>query len=131
MGETLMRPIEVRFQKNINNLTLIREADTKRQWEQLVVVALGALFVAGLLFYGWQHFRYIQYGYKLEAAQKKQGQLIQTRNVLRLHREQLQNPTRIESIAREMGMVRSVSGQLVTVNLDTKANPQPQLSAQK
>jgi len=126
-----MRPIEVRFQKNINNLTLVREADTKRQWEHLVVVALGALFVAGLLFYGWQHYQYIQYGYKMETAQKKQDQLIQARNVLRLRREQLQNPTRVESIAREMGMVPSAPGQFVAVNLDVKENSQPQLSAQK
>ena len=126
-----MRPIEVRFQKNINNLTLVREADTKRQWEHLVVVALGALFVAGLLFYGWQHYQYIQYGYKLEAAQKKQDQLTQMGNVLLLHREQLQNPTRIESMAKEMGMVSSAPGQIVAVNLDRKEISQPQLSAQK
>ncbi len=126
-----MRPIEVRFQKNINNLTLVREADTKRQWEHLVVVALGALFVAGLLFYGWQHYRYIQYGYKMENAQKKQDQLIQMRNVLRLQRQQLQRPSRIESMAREMGMVESGPGQFVAVNLDAKEISQPQLSAQK
>jgi len=131
MGEKLMRPIEVRFQKNINNLTLVREADTKRQWEHLVVVALGALFVAGLLFYGWQHYRYIQYGYMLEAAQKKQDQLIQMRSVYRLHREQLQDPTRVESLARQMGMVPSAPGQFIAVNLDSREVPQPQLSAQK
>jgi hypothetical protein len=131
MGEKLMRPIEVRFQKNINNLTLVREADTKRQWEHLVVVALGALFVAGLLFYGWQHYRYIQYGYMLEAAQKKQDQLIQTRSVHRLHQEQLQDLTRVESLARQMGMVSSAPGQFIAVNLDSREVPQPQLSAQK
>jgi len=131
MGEKLMRPIEVRFQKNINNLTLVREADTKSQWEHLVVVALGALFVAGLLFYGWQHYQYIQYGYKMETAQKKQDQLIQRRNVLRLQREQLQNPTRVESMARDMGMVPSAPGQFIAVNLEAKETTQPQLSAQK
>src|SRR5262252_5076308 len=98
MGEKLMRPIEVRFQKNINNLTLVREADTQRQWEHLVVVAVGALFVAGLLYYGWQHYQYIQYGYKLEAAQKKQDQLIEKGNVLRLQRAQLENPDRIQNM---------------------------------
>jgi len=73
--------------------------------QSLLQASLG-LFVAGLLFYGWQHYQYIQYGYKMETAQKKQDQLIQRRNVLRLHREQLQNPTRVESMARDMGMVK-------------------------
>jgi len=131
MGEKLMRPIEIRFDKNINNLTLVREADTRRQWEYITVTMLGALFVLGFLFYGWQRYQYIQFGFKIEEAQKKQDQLLQKRNVLRLEREQLRNPTRIASIAKDMGMVPSMPGQLVTVNLESQENSQPKLSAEK
>ena len=126
-----MRPIEVRFEKNINNLTLVREADTRRHWEYITVTMLGALFVMGVLFYAWQHYQYIQYGYKIEEAQKQQAQLVQKRNVLRLDREQWKNPARIASIAKEMGMVPSVPGQIVTLNLESQENLQPQLSAKK
>ena len=126
-----MRPIEVRFEKNINNLTLVREADTRRQWEYVAVSLLGALFVVGLLFYGWQHYQFIHYGYKIEEAQKRQEQLALKRDGLRIRREQLQDPTRIESLAKERGMVYSVPGQLVSVNLESQENSQQQLSAQK
>jgi len=126
-----MRPIEVRFEKNINNFTVVREPDTRRQWECVAVTMLGALFVVGLLFYGWQHYQYIQYGYKLDSAQKKQEQLVQKRNVLQIEREQQRNPTRIALRAKEMGMVRPASGQLVVVNLENLRKPQQQLAAKQ
>lgn len=126
-----MRPIEVRFEKNINNLTLVREADTRRHWEYITVTMLGALFVAGLLFYGWQHYQYIQYGYRIEEAQKRHEQLVQKGNVLRLEREQWGNLTRIALMAKEMGMVETVPGQLVVMNNESQENSQPQLTAKK
>jgi len=132
MGEKLMRPIEVRFEKNINNLNLVREADTGRQWEYVTVAMLAALFVMGFLFYGWQRFQYMQYGYSLETAQKEQAKLVQKRARLRLEREQLQSPTRIASKAKEMGLVPSVPGQLVPIGgSEYRENSQPQLSANK
>jgi len=42
-----MRPIEVRFEKNINNLTIVREADIRRQWEYVAVAMLGANVATG------------------------------------------------------------------------------------
>jgi len=131
MGETLMRPIEVRFEKNINNLTLVREADTRRQVEYIAVALLGALFVMGVLFYGWQRAQYLQYGYAIGRAEEKKEQLAQKGNELRLMRERLRNPTRIESLAKEMGMVQAAPGQLVSVNLNSAEDPQQPLSANK
>ncbi len=131
MGEKLMHPIEVRFEKNINNLTLVREADTRRQWEYVAVAMLGAMFVLGLLIYGSQLYQYQQYGYQIEEAQKRKEQLEKQRDSLRLVSDKLQVPSRIESIARSMGMVRSAPGQLVTVNLESLDTSNPQLSAKK
>ena len=126
-----MRPIEVRFEKNINNLTLVREADTRRQWEYVAVTMLGALFVIGLLVYGWQHYQHIQFGYKIEDVQQKHEQLVQKRNVLRIERERLRNPTRIASYAKEMGMVQPVSGQRVAVNPAAPDSTRSQLAAKQ
>ena len=126
-----MRPIEVRFEKNINNLTLVREADTRRQWEYVAVAMLGAMFVLGLLIYGAQLYQYQQYGYQIEDAQKHKEQLEKQRDSLRLSGDKLQAPDRIESIARRMGMVPSAPGQMVTVNLESLNTSNPQLSAKK
>ena len=131
MGEKLMRPIEVRFEKNINNLTIVREADIRRQWEYVTVAMLGAMFVLGLLIYGTQLYRYQQYGYQIEEAQKRKDQLEKMKDNLLLNQEKLQDPARIELIARRMGMARSAPGQMLTVNLESSNAPDPQLSAKK
>lgn len=127
----MMRPIEVRFEKNINNLTLVREADTRRQSEYVAVAMLGAMFVLGLLIYGTQLYQYQQYGYLIEDAQKLKDQMEKQQGNLLLIREKLQDPARIEPIARRMGMVSSAPGQLVTINLESSNASDPQLSAKK
>ena len=127
----MMRPIEVRFEKNINNLTLVREADTRRQSEYLAVAMLGAMFVLGLLIYGAQLYQYQQYGYQIEDAQKRKDQLEKQQGHLLLVREKLQDPARIEPIAKRMGMVPSAPGQMVTINLESVNASNPQLSAKK
>jgi hypothetical protein len=131
MGEKLMRPIEVRFEKNINNLSLVRETDTRRQSEYIAVAFLGAVFVLGLMIYGTQLLQFQLYGYKIERAQALRQKLERERDGLRAHRDKLQSPARIELLAREMGMVPSMPGQLVTVNLEALNTSSPQLTAKK
>ena len=126
-----MRPIEVRFEKNINNLSLVREADTRRQWEYVAVAMIGAIFVLGLLIYGTQLYQYQDFGYQLGRAETQKANLEKQRDNLRLLRDQLQDPIRIEQIARRMGMVPSAPGQLMTINLESLNNSNPQLTAKK
>jgi len=126
-----MRPIEVRFEKNISNLTLVREADTRRQWEYVAVAMLGSVLVLGLLVYGAQLYQYQDYGYKIEKAQARKEALERTRDSLQLYRSQLLDPDRIAQISRRMGMVRSVPGQVVAVNLKSLDTSNPQLAAKK
>ena len=92
--------IEVHFEKRIINNNVIREADAKSHRDYIVVTALGAMFLFGLFAYGWQHYQWIQYGYRIEEAQKKKDQLAEIGRQLRLERASLRNPQRIDSIAR-------------------------------
>src|SRR5262245_31399568 len=101
-----MSTIEVHFEKRINNVAVVRETDIRQRREYLFVTLLAGLFVLGLLFYGWQHYRWIQYGYRIEEAQKKREHLAEMRERLTVQRESLRNRSRIEDIARnDLGMV--------------------------
>ena len=116
MGEELM-PIEVHLEKRIINNNVIREADARSHRDYIIVTVLGAIFLVGLFIYGWQHYRWIQYGYRIEEAQKKKEQLAEIGRQLRLERASLRNPQRIDSIARrDLGMVIPIPGQLVTLS---------------
>ena len=112
--------IEVHFQKRIiNNANVVRELDSRNQREYLVLTLLGAFFVLILLFYGWQHYMWIQYGYRIEEAEKKKEQLADVGRLLRTERASLRSMQRIESIARrQLGMVSATPDQLVILSAD-------------
>src|SRR5215831_16074943 len=120
--------IEVHLEKRIINNHVIREADVRSYRDYIIVTALAAIFLFGLFAYGWQHYQWIQYGYRIEEAQKKKEQLAETGRQLRLERASLSNPQRIDSIARkQLGMVVPAPGQLVTFNMDAPVSiPPPQ-----
>ena len=121
--------IEVHFEKRIINNHVIREADVKSHRDYIIITVLAAMFLFGLFAYGWQHYQWIQYGYRIEEAQKKKDQLSEIGRQLRLERASLRNPSRIDEIARkQLGMVVPAPGQLVTFNADaplTIPTPQP------
>jgi len=88
-------------------------------------------FLFCLFFYGWQHYRWIQNGYKIEAAQKHREDISELGRQLRLERESLRDLGRIDEIARrELGMVAPSPGQLVIFGADSPLaiprGPQPQ-----
>ena len=122
-------PIEVHFEKRIINSNVIREADAKSHRDYLVVTVLGAMFLLGLFVYAWQHYQWIQYGYRIQEAQKKKEQLAEISRQLRLERASLRSPQRIDAIARrDLGMVIPAPGQLVTLSDAPMRMPAPQPS---
>ena len=129
--------IEVHLEKRINNLNVVREADTKYRREYIGVTCLFGAFLFCLFFYGWQHYQWRMNGYKIEAAQKQKEQLTEMQHQLRLERESLRDLGRIDAIARrELGMVQPAPGQIVIINADTPlaipgAPDQEQLAAKR
>lgn len=127
-------PIEVHFEKRLINNNVIREADARSHRDYIVVTALAAMFLFGLFAYGWQHYQWIQYGYRIQEAQKKKDQLTEIREQLKLEHASLKSPQRIDLIARrELGMVVPERGQLVLLHADTPLTiptPQTTLPAQ-
>lgn len=121
--------IEVHIEKRIINNHVIREADVKSHRDYIVVTVLASMFLFGLFAYGWQHYQWYQYGYRIQEAQKKQEQLSEIGRQFRLERATLRNPQRIDSIARgQLGMVVPAPGQVVTFTADaplTIPTPQP------
>jgi len=125
-------PIEVHLEKRIITNNVVLETDSRSHRDYIVVTALAAVFLFGLLAYAWQHYRWIQYGYRIEEAQKKKEQLAEIGRQLLLERASLRNPQRIDAIARrDLGMVVPAPGQLVTFSADapltipTPRPPQP------
>ena len=129
--------IEIHLEKRISNVAVVRDIDAGQQRQYVLFTLLSALFVMGLLFYGWQHYRWIQTGYAIEAAQKEHEELLELNRRLNTEKDSLAAFSRIESEARALGFVPAAIGQIVTLRkFEDPRSPssdttEPALTAQK
>jgi hypothetical protein len=75
-------------------------------------VGLASLLAAGVLLYAWQHFQYIQMRYRLEELKSAHSQAVEFNQQLRLEIARLRSPSRVDTIARRLGLTAPVPGQI-------------------
>jgi cell division protein FtsL len=114
---------EVFFPKRLDNSRLVKAADPVRVREMRIFTAAMSILFACLMFYGWQHFSAIEFGYKVEAEKAQKAQLEEQNRSLRLTQAQLCDPHRIDRMARQLGLDAPRPGQVVRGNdaVDTGA----------
>jgi len=111
---------EVYFEKNIDNSRLVKVSDPRRSREMMMFAgALSVLFML-VMVYAWQHFRAIEYGYRIEAIKAERDSLVETNRALRLEEASLRDPERIDALARHMGMQSPMPGQVQRIEPDAK-----------
>jgi cell division protein FtsL len=112
---------EIYFRKRIDNSRLIKVEDPRREREMRVFgVALFCLFLL-VMGYAWQHFRAIEYGYKIETLRSQRGGLAGMNQALRLEEASLRDPERIDAMARKLGLQAPDPGQVIP--MDAVADP--------
>jgi hypothetical protein len=109
---------EFYFQKTIDNSRLVKIVDPQRRREiRMFSTSVAALFLV-MMFYAWQHFSSIEYGYKIEAQKTERERLVEVNRTLRLESASLRDPGRIDSLARQMGLESPQPGQVIRLNPD-------------
>jgi len=104
---------EFYFHKTIDNSRVVKIADPRRKREiRIFSASMAALFLL-VLFYAWQHFSAVQYGYKIEAQKTQRDQLVEQNRALKLEEAGLRDPGRIDTLARQMGLESPQPGQVV------------------
>jgi cell division protein FtsL len=108
---------EVYFSKAIDNSRLVKVEDPRRVREMRQFgVALGCLFVL-VMAYAFQHFKAIEYGYKIEALKSQRDGLVEMNRALRLEEASLRDPERIDRMARELGLQSPQAGQVIRMDI--------------
>ena len=82
-------------------------------------IALSCLFLL-VMTYAWQHFKAIEYGYKIESLKIECDSMGEMNHALRLEDASLRDPERIDVMARRLGLQSPQAGQVMT--LDTSAD---------
>src|ERR1051325_3778001 len=95
---------EIYFSKAIDNSRLMKIEDPNRGREMKVFgTALACLFLLVMTF-AWQHFKAIEYGYKIEALRTQRNELTEANHTLRPAEASLRNPERIDGLGRKLGL---------------------------
>ncbi len=117
---------EVYISKAIDNSRLVRQTDPARRREMAAFVAALALLFALVMVYALQHFKAIEYGYRIEALRSQREALIEANRQLKLDEASLRDPDRINQLAQQMGLQSPQAGQVMRMEAgDTGDNSAP------
>lgn len=107
---------EIYFTKHLDNSRLVKAADPERAREMAMFTGAVACLFMLVMFYAWQHFSAIEYGYQIEAMNRQKEQLVEANRALRLEEASLRDPERIDVLARQMGLQSPQAGQIVRMD---------------
>jgi cell division protein FtsL len=109
---------EFYFHKTIDNSRVVKVADPRRRREiRMLSASVAALFLM-LMFYTWQHFRAIEYGYLIESQKSERDRLVELNRTLKLEEASLRDPGRIDPLAQQMGLKAPDPRQVVRLETD-------------
>jgi cell division protein FtsL len=120
---------EIYFAKPIDNSRLVKVEDPKRSREMRQFgIALACLFLL-VMTYTWQHFKAVEYGYKVESLKSQRDGLLEENRALRLEEASLRSPDRIDRLARDFGMQPPQAGQVVRMDSTSPEAGMPVLAS--
>jgi cell division protein FtsL len=104
---------EVFFTKHIDNTRIVKADDPERRREMRTFTAVMSVLFVLVMVYVWQHFSAIEIGYHVEAQKQQVEQLREENRKLRLSEAQLIEPSRIDRVARQLGLNEPQPGQVI------------------
>ncbi len=113
---------EVFFTRRLDNSRLVKAQCPRRKREMKTFATAMTMLFMLMMFYGWQHYLSIQAGYKVYSEHQQLSQLQEQNRELRLTEAQLTEPSRIDRIARQMGLEQPTPGQVLAPDANGDAS---------
>jgi cell division protein FtsL len=107
---------EIYFSKHIDNSRLVKVHDPQRSREMRTFAIVLSCLCLLVLSYAWQHFKAIEYGYKISELKVQHDNLTEINRALRLEEASLRDPERIDKLAKNLGMVPPQPGQVIRMD---------------
>lgn len=119
-----METFEYAIKKDVRNNPIVREVDERRLREQRHTLVIVVLFVAVVLFSGWQRVELLQHGYRVERMQEQRADEAEINRHLKLEIETLRSPQRIEMLATQrLHLVAPETGAAVVIERIVPTEP--------
>jgi hypothetical protein len=120
---------EIYFSKAIDNSRLVKVEDPVRSREMKHFgIALGCLFLL-VMTYAWQHFKAVEYGYRIELLTTQRDGLVEMNRALRLEESWLRAPDRIDEMARKLNLQPPQAGQVMHLDATTSDGGAPVMAS--
>jgi cell division protein FtsL len=103
---------EIYFSKRIDNSRVLKMVDPKRRRELSLFAGALSILLMFAMVYVWQHLSSIEYGYKIEQLKSEREAIMETNRALKLEESSLRDLSRIDTLARQMGLQPPAVGQL-------------------
>jgi cell division protein FtsL len=120
---------EVYFSKAIDNSRLVRMDDPQRRREMKTFGVVLTLLCLLVLSYAWQHFKAVEYGYKISELKVQRDNLTEMNRALRLEEASLRDPERIDKLAKNMGMISPQPGQVIRMDTSLPESGAPVMAS--
>jgi cell division protein FtsL len=126
-----VRTPEIMFTKHFDNARLVKASDPVRVRQMRIFAATLTVLFSLVMIYGFQHFSTIEGSYRVESEKQQLDQLREENRQLRLAEAQLSQPSRIDGLARQMGLASPDPSQVVhpAAQLETSAPVYAQFTA--
>ncbi len=103
---------EIYFAKRIDNSRVMKVVDPQRRRELGSFAIMLSVLLVLTMVYVWQHFSAIEYGYKIEQLKSERDSIVESNRALKLEVSSLRDLSRIDTLARQMGMGPPTVGQV-------------------
>jgi len=108
-----VRTPEFYFTKNFDNSRLVKASDPVRARQMRSFAAAVTVLFSLIMVYGLQHFYAIESSYRIESEKQVVEQLREQNRELKLSVAELEQPGRIDMLARQYGLSAPQPGQVV------------------
>jgi cell division protein FtsL len=120
---------EIYFSRPIDNSRLVKVENPQKSREMRQFgVAMASLFFLVMTF-AWQHFRAIEYGYKIETLRVQRDGALEVNRALRLEEASLRDPERIDTLARKLGLQSPQAGQVMHMDAAVPDGAAPEMAS--
>lgn len=120
---------QIYWVKRIDNSRLVRQQQCTRVRDCGLPLAVALVCLAIGLLCAWQHFRSLEYGYRLEELRAQREELREWNRTLRLELASLRDPMRIDWLARmHLGLAAPVVGQWIPLGRPKTEYSEPMLA---
>ncbi len=121
----------LRLGKPIDNSGVVREVDPRSRREIVLMIVLVALLAAGLGLYAWPALEIRRAGQEGALLDAQKDRLLEENRKLRLEKGSLEDPARIDAIAKQEGLAEPAPERTVVIEVERPLAPGEKVAGEK